>query len=105
MKFRFAIRECHTNVLGWVPRMFARPRKSLFAEGYNVPDVRLLAPPDAMICAPSDPHFPDGYFDILSCGVILKSLGRSELGPNSKINVLLEPPPLKKKLFLPARPV
>ena len=59
-----------------------------------MPDARILAPPDAMICAPSDPHFPDGYFDILSCGVILKSLGRSELGPNSKINVLLEPPPL-----------
>ena len=79
--------------------MFARSRKSLFAEGSNVPDVRILAPPDAMICAPSDPHFHDAYFDILSCGVILKSLGRSELGPNSKINVLLEPPPLSRKLF------
>ena len=66
MNFRFTIRECPTNVLGWVPRVVAQPRKSLFAEGYNVPDVRLLAPPDAMICAPSDPHFPDKYFDILS---------------------------------------
>ena len=75
--------------------MVAQPRKSHFAGSYKVPDVRLLAPPDAMKCAPSDPHFPDGYFDMLSCGVILKSLGRSELGPNSKINVLLEPPPLK----------
>ena len=84
--------------------MFARPRKSLFSEGSNVPDVRILAPPDAMICAPSDPHFHDAYFDILSCGVILKSLGRSELGPNSKINVLLEPPPLSEHSYVVLKP-
>ena len=49
--------------------MVAQPRKSHFAEGSSVPDVRLLAPPDAMICAPSDPHFPEEYFDMLSSGV------------------------------------
>ena len=49
---------------GWIPRVVAQPRKSRFAEGYNVPDVRFLAPPDAMICAPSDPHFSKEYFDI-----------------------------------------
>ena len=82
MNFSFYIRESQTNVLGWVPRVVSRRRKSLFAEGSNVPDVRALAPPDAMICAPSDPHFSDTYFDMLSCGVISKSLGRIELGPN-----------------------
>ena len=49
--------------------MVAQPRKSHFAGGYNVPDVHLLAPLDAMTCAPSDPHFPEEYFDILSSGV------------------------------------
>ena len=77
--------------------MVAQPRKSHFAGGCNVPDVRLLAPPDAMICAPSDPHFPDRYFDILSCGVISKSLGRIELGPNSEVMVLSEPSPLNSE--------
>ena len=59
--------------------MVAQPRRSHFAGGYNVPDVRLLAPPDAMTCAPPDPHFPEEYFDMLSCGVLTKSLGRIEL--------------------------
>ena len=59
--------------------MVAQPRKSHFAGGYNVPDVRLLAPPDAMICAPPDPHFPEEYFDMLSYGILTKSLGRIEL--------------------------
>ena len=49
--------------------MVVQPRKSHFAGGYNVPDVRLLAPPDAMIVDPPDPHFPEEYFDILSSGV------------------------------------
>ena len=62
----FTARASPTNVLGWVPRIVAPSRKSHFAEGYNVPDVRLLAPPDAMKCAPSDPPFPEEYFDILS---------------------------------------
>ena len=47
-----------------------------------MPDVRLLAPLVANICAPSDPHFPGAYFDILSLGVLTKSLGRTEFGPN-----------------------
>ena len=59
--------------------MVAQPRKSHFAMGCNVPDVRLLAPPDAKICAPSDPHFPEEYFDVLSCGVLTKSLGHAKL--------------------------
>ena len=66
MNFRFVMRECPKNVLEWVPRVVPLLRKSLFAEGYNVPDVRLQAPPDAMKFVPSDPHFPEGYFDILS---------------------------------------
>ena len=57
------------NAIGEVPRVVAQPRKSHFVEGYNVPDVCLLAPPDAIICAPSDPHFPVEYFDNLSSGV------------------------------------
>ena len=31
-----------------------------------MPDVCSLAPPDAMICAPSDPHFSEEYFDNLA---------------------------------------
>ena len=62
----FPMRASPRNDLGWVPRVVAQPRKSRFTGGYNVPDVRLLAPPDAMTCAPSDPHFPDKYFDVLS---------------------------------------
>ena len=65
----FPRRASPNNVLGRVSRVVAWPRKSHFAGGYNVPDVCLLAPPDAMICAPSDPHFPDAYFDMLSCWV------------------------------------
>ena len=62
----FITRASLTNALGCVPRVVAQPRKSHFTEGYNVPDVRLQASPDAMKCAPSDPYFPDGYFDVLS---------------------------------------
>ena len=57
------------NVLGWVLRVVAPSRKSSLAEGYIVPDMCLLAPPDAMTCAPSDPQFPGEYFDTLSCRV------------------------------------
>ena len=59
--------------------MVAQPRISRFAGIYNVHDVRLLAPPDAMTCAPPDPHFPEEYFNVLSCGVLTESLGRIEL--------------------------
>ena len=62
-----------------------------------MPDVRALAPPDAIICAPSDPHFSDRFFDVLSCGVISKSLGRIELGPSTKSKGKPEPPPLIAK--------
>ena len=65
----FPMRASPRNDLGWVPRVVAQPRKSRFTGGYNVPDVRLLAPPDAMKCAPSDPRFHDAYFDTLSYGV------------------------------------
>ena len=48
--------------------MVAQPRKSQFSGSYNVPDVRLLAPPDAMTCAPPDPDFPEESFDVLTWG-------------------------------------
>ena len=65
----FTVRASLRNALEWSLRVVASPRKSHFFGGYNVPDVCLLAPPDAMICAPSDPHFSDENFDILSSRV------------------------------------
>ena len=65
-----------------------------------MPNVCLPAPPDAMKCAPSDPRQPEEYFDILSCGVQMRSLGRRELGPNYKFKGNLEPP--LRLLFLKA---
>ena len=54
----FTAKASSTNASGWVPRVVAPSRKSRFAEGHNVPEMCLLAPPDAMVCAPPDPHFP-----------------------------------------------
>ena len=77
-----------------ISRIVLYPCKSRFSLWCNVPDVCVPAPPDAMIWAPSDSKFPVEYFDILSSCVQMKSLGRIELGPNSKFPGSLEPPPL-----------
>ena len=60
-----------------------------------MPDVRTLAPPDAKnIIFTKTRIFWRFFFDYLVSGVILRSLGRIEFGPNSKLKGKPEPPPL-----------
>ena len=77
-----------------IPKIVFVPRKSHFPWWCNVPDVRVLAPPDAIISHSKNQECPDRYFDNLVSGVILRSLGRIEHGLCSNLGGSLETPPL-----------
>ena len=77
-----------------IPKIVLVPRKSHFPWWCNVPDVRILAPPDAKISYSKNQDFSEAYFHVLVSGVILRSLGRIDFGPNSKPKGRLGTPPL-----------
>ena len=95
VKSSFQARTSSRNAFEPKSQIVLAHRKSCFAEGYSVPEMCLLAPPDAIICAPSDPHFPSEYFDTLSLGVSTKSLGPTDLGPRSDLAGKPGHPPLR----------
>ena len=96
------LRSTHNQVPGMhlttIPKIVLVPRKSHFPWWCNVPDVRVLAPPDAITSYSKNQECPDGYFDNLVSGVILRSLGRIEHGLCSNLGGSLGTPPLKPAL-------
>ena len=78
------LRSTHNQVPGMhlttIPKIVLVPRKSHFPWWCNVPDVRILAPPDAILSCSKNQEFSEQYFQILVSEVILRSLGRIEHG-------------------------